>query len=67
MSRSYRKPYGIQSGGGRRKKVKDMFNKSLRLEDEIPNGNGYRKMRETYDIDDFSRAYSPDDNKLRRK
>lgn len=67
MSRSYRRPYGVQAGPKRRKKMKTEFNKSLRHEEEMPSGNTYRKMRETWDIDDFGKSYQPNDPKLRRK
>lgn len=65
MSRSYRKPYATQTGSGRRF-FKKYYNKSLRQEEEIPDGNTYKKMRDSYSINDFG-WYEENNPKLRRK
>ena len=65
MSRSYRKPYATQQGKAKRF-FKQKFNQDIRKEDDIPDGNAYRKMRNSYDISDY-RWLCEDDPKLRRK
>lgn len=65
MSRSYREPWVKSEGGGKRF-FKKKYNKSLRQEKDIPTGNFYKKMRDTYSISDF-RWIEPNNEKLRRK
>jgi hypothetical protein len=62
MSRSYRKPYVANQGTVWKK----IYNQSLRQEEDIPNGNAYRKMRNSYNIDDYG-WYLGDDPKWKRK
>lgn len=65
MSRSYRKPYATQQGKAK-KFFKQQYNQDIRKEEDVPNGNAYRKMRNSYDITDF-RWFNEGDAKLRRK
>lgn len=65
MSRSYRKPYITQESSAK-KFFKKAYNQSVRRQEEIPDGNAYRKMYSSYNITDY-RFYEPNDRKARRK
>jgi len=62
MSRSYRKPYKIDSSPYEKRQA----NRRIRKTDDIANGNHYRKLTDPYDICDY-RWYDKDNKKLERK
>lgn len=64
MSRSYKKNHIIKYAGD--KEYKKLFNRKLRRVtslDEIPNGKAYKKMNESWDIDDIRSYCSWEDYK----
>lgn len=54
MSRSYKKhPYYTDGSAGTTKRRKNTANKKVRKSDDIPNGSGYKKVFESWEIHDY--------------
>lgn len=64
MSRSYRKPWWTE--GTKRKPEKRQANKRVRKQEDLSEGNAYKKIYCSWDICDY-KIYSPDDVKAYRK
>ena len=60
MSRSYRKPYYVDSYGSKSKKISKRFaNKAVRNADDVPNGKAYKKFSDSWDIVDWKSRWDP--------
>lgn len=52
MSRSYRKNPVVKDRGRKRKEVKRFANKAVRRAQGVPNGKGYRRCYDSYEVVD---------------
>jgi hypothetical protein len=64
MSRSYREPFYTDGykGSKRRQLEKNLANRHLRrksIDEDLPNGKGYRKYSDPYNICDFKFKWDP--------
>jgi len=60
MSRSYREPWFVDGYGTKSKRyMKRSANRAVRHAINLPNGKGYRKFFNPYDICDFRIPYNP--------
>jgi hypothetical protein len=67
MSRSTKKPYYTDQQRSKiSKELKRKANKRVRKEDNVPNVSGYKRLSESWDINDYS-FHSPKDKKAYRK
>jgi hypothetical protein len=67
MSRSYRRPFATDSYGSRGKpRAKRAANKAVRRSGSVGGGADYRRLFDSYNIQDYS-FFRPDEVKFTRK